>query len=124
MKKLFVILAIILSLVMVGNGYAESNQINAVSGMYSPIKSQYGTGIMWSNPLWLKSISMYGATAGDAVMVYNGIDGRPTGIEFELSIGANTSNSPTWDAAGAYFEKGLYVHCSVSTILVTAVFDY
>ena len=125
MKKVIVILAIIiLSLgIVVNYGYAESNVINPVSQKYRPIKSQYGTGIMYPGPCWIKSIAIYAPTAGDAAMIYNGLNGATAGIEFELSIGVNLSNA-YHDFGSAYFDKGLYINTTDSDVLVVAVFDY
>ena len=138
MKKYLVVLAILLSLA--GNCYAASteainpeaqpvtlygkvgNGIGKISAGGTTV-AKYGTGLIRTGPCWVKSVSMYAPSIGDAVMIYNGINGAITGIEFELSISAATSNPPQW-SAGAYFDQSIYIHATDTDVLTNIVFDY
>ena len=139
MKKYLVILAVIV-LSLTGNCYAASTE--AINPEAQPVTlygkvgdgigkisaggttvATYGTGLIHTGACWVKSVSMYAPSIGDAVMIYNGLNGATTGIEFELSISAATSNPPTWNA-GAYFDSGIYIHATDTDVLTNIVFDY
>jgi len=117
MKKLIIVLAIILlSLIRVDSSFAY------VKGN---VKALYGSGLIAGGPVRILSVSMFAPASGDAVMIYNGINGNSTGIEFELSISANTmTDSIHFGDEGAFFKKGIYIHATDSDVLTNVVFDY
>ena len=141
MKKLSVILVTLAAILsLTGNCYAASteainpeaqpvtlygkvgNGIGKISAGGTTV-AKYGTGLIRTGACWVKSVSMYAPSIGDAVMIYNGLDAATTGIEFELSISAATSNPPAWNA-GAYFDQGIYIHATDTDVLTNIVFDY
>lgn len=127
MKKFFVALAIVLSLVMAGQSYA-------IDEVADNVKAQTGSGSFFVGPVGLLGISIRGATTGDNVGIYdygdtshrsgNGVvPGDIRDIEFELGITAN-NGSAFIDAKGAPFRYGIYIQASVSTILTSITYDY
>lgn len=122
MKKLFTVGAIIVLLLglftQVFAGYTIRAQIEKVTG----------TGTIRSGACNLKTINLFGPTAGNYISVYDatGLSGTTQGeLKFEVGISANNSSqSFTFGTDGVDFSTGIYVVGSVATILTTAVFDY
>ena len=117
MKKLIIVLAIIvLSLIRVNSSlaYVKGN-----------VKALYGSGLVAGGPVRILSVSMFAPTTGDAVMIYNGINGSSEGIEFELAISVNIRTASIYFGdEGAFFEKGIYIHATDSDVLTNVVYDY
>jgi hypothetical protein len=116
MKKYLVLLAILISLAMVGQANAADQS-----------RFQIGNGLI-AGPCRVLGIYMTGTTAADNIGVYDTQDtGYPiVTLEFELSIASNTSSA--WiDTKGARFVNGVRILCAgttASTIRATIVYDY
>ncbi len=90
------------------------------------IKSQIGSGQIFTGTCRLQKISMYSDTAGDNIGVYDTTNSAypATSLELELGISANTS-SASIDVGGAPFANGVRILASDGTnTLITIVYDY
>ncbi len=115
-------------------GQSEATVRDGLIGAPNGIKMQTGSGVVYTGACRVLSVSLYGATAGDTIGIYNTSAAEQAqykigpypieDLEFELGISANTSNAPTWDAKGAKFNFGIKILATVSTTKTSVIFDY
>lgn len=153
MKKYFVVLAVILSLIMARQSYA-TNATEAINPEAEPViiygkslsssginkivagstvQSQIGSGQLYTGACRILGLSIRGATSGDNIGIYDDSvlnkSGSDVGIydirdlEFELGISANNASTFV-DAKGATFSRGISILATASTIVTSITFDY
>jgi len=94
------------------------------------IKSQTGSGQVYTGTCRVFTVNMYSDGTGDMIHVFNSILQHPVVnnslllLEFEIGIAANTCSN-SYDAKGATFSNGIFVTASDNTnTRVTVVYDY
>lgn len=143
MRKFLILAIILLSLEMVGNIQAATNEaanpeaqpvtiygksgsgIDIIRAGADDKKSQIGSGQIYTGACRLLSVDFTSATAGDTIGIYDTTDSSyPIDtIEFELTIAANTSTLP-YDAKGAPFVNGIRILSTNANSFIGIVFDY
>lgn len=140
MKRFFVLMVLFLGIVSfayavppVGITNSDGSETAAVKdgALSTTLKTAHvqkvtAETVILAIPCWVQSVNIYSDTSGDKVGVYNQASGaaNTTYLEFEVGIASNTS-SQSFDAKGAYFDKGLTVSPSdeMNSVL-TVTYDY
>ena len=113
--------------------YSEGTSLK-ISNRAKVVKSQVGSGQLYTGACRILGISIRGATAGDNIGVYDysvtnnsGIDiEKPydtRDLEFEVGISVNNSSAFV-DGKGAPFQYGIRILNSIGTTFTSVIFDY
>lgn len=145
MKKILVFLGLVLLIASIGycapvtiiDPAGQSSAEVADGGLRGPhskaMARQTGSGQFYSGSCRIQSVTIYSATAGDMVGIYDYSDANKSGtdvtvydirdMEFELAISANTSSFYA-DLKGAKFSYGVLLLATNANSVISVVFDY